>query len=95
MDEKLKQRHRHSITIIYDVLNACNDNGLIVSHISRKANLSHELAKTIIKALLDNEYLEKLPNDFNAQNSFVYKTTAKGYEFKNIIEPLSKCVLTN
>lgn len=75
-----KQQYRSEMGIIADILGVTMDGGsqgVIVSAISRRANLSHYAVLEKCQKLIDAGLLESLKDDRNR----LYKVTEKGIRF--------------
>jgi len=74
--------HRTQIKIIGEILDTTtNENdeheGTTITHIIRKANISHGRHSTILNTLVSQGLLEQV----NSKKSFRYKTSPSGKEF--------------
>jgi len=75
-----KQQYRSEMGIIADILNVamdCGSQGVIISAISRRANLSHYAVLEKCQKLIDAGLVESMKDDRNR----LYKITEKGIQF--------------
>ena len=75
-----KQQYRSEMGIIADILGVTMDGGLqgvIISAISRRANLSHYAVLEKCQKLIDAGLVESMKDDRNR----LYKITEKGIQF--------------
>ena len=75
-----KQQYRSEMGIMGDILNVTADagrDGIIVSAISRKANLSHYAVLDKCEKLIEAGLVDSIKNDRNR----VFQITEKGLEF--------------
>ena len=75
-----KQQYRSEMGIIADILNVAMEGGcqgVIISAISRRANLSHYAVLEKCQKLIDAGLVESMKEDSNR----LYKITEKGIQF--------------
>jgi len=75
-----KHQYRTSLGITYDILQACTDagtNGILISKISQKANLSHDAVMRNCKKLIDIGMIETS----RIKTKYIFTTTEKGIKF--------------
>ncbi len=76
----LKQQYRTSLGIIYDILQVCMDagiDGIPISKISQKANLSHNAVMNNCKKLIDVGMIETS----RIKRKYIFAITEKGIKF--------------
>lgn len=76
----MKQQYRSELGIISDILSVimdCGKNGIIISSIARRANLSHYSAIEKCQKLIDLKLIETTSNN----KSRIFIVTEKGIQF--------------
>jgi predicted transcriptional regulator len=76
----LKQQHRDSLTITRDILQVCMNagiEGILISKVSQRANLSYNTAMEICQKLIDADIIKSVRNKRNN----VLMITEKGIRF--------------
>jgi predicted transcriptional regulator len=76
----LNPQYRDSLTITRDILQVCMNAGLegiLISRLSQKANLSHSTAMENCQKLIDADIIKSVRN----KRSYVFKITEKGIKF--------------
>ena len=74
------KQYRNSTQIVYDVLDVTQDAGqagIVVTHMCRKANLSHGRLKNLLQSLTSSGLMNEITYD--GKNAFV--VTPKGIQF--------------
>jgi predicted transcriptional regulator len=69
--------HRTQIKIIGEILDTTTNEGTTITHIIRKANISHGRLSTILNTLVSQGLLEQV----NSKRSCRYKISPSGREF--------------
>ena len=83
-----KKGYRDTFSMIYDILDICHDEEINKSKVGLKTKLGHDITTVFIERLLILGYLECFDSGLERGGGkiFYYKTTQKGFEFKNAIE---------
>jgi predicted transcriptional regulator len=81
----LKQQYRDSLTITRDILQVCMNagvEGILISKLSQKANLSYNAAMENCQKLIDADIIKSVRNKRN----YIFIITEKGIRFFHEIQ---------
>ncbi len=89
--ERLRQRNRGSLDIIYSMLKSCV-RGALKTHILHKSNLSSFQVQLYLDFLLSQALIEEKRNRSTSRG--VYLTTSKGKRYIETFDVLCKILIT-